>query len=94
MRTEAAKDNRTQQQTASGETPEPDGLHPVFPEPDLIDQAVTVPLYDIDNGIQLDDRLILGGEEFHIPEDGGTPEEELERHGHKLPHIPEKDNKG
>lgn len=64
----------------------------MFPEPDLLDQAVPVPLDNVDHRIELEVRKILCRHQIDRPEDRGPPEEKLQPHGNQLPHVAEEDD--
>ena len=87
MRPQFEKDDRPQDKNETGHDPEFEGPAGIFPEPDPGNEAVAVTLGDVIDGIELHQGLILFRHHFDIPENGGEPEAELEKHGHHLPHI-------
>ena len=63
-----------------------------LPEPDMIDEALPVPFYNVINRIQLDHVEIFHRENLGRPEYGGHPEEKLDDHADDLPHVLEEDD--
>ena len=86
------KEERPQDKNDAGDHPEFEGPVRIFPEPDPGNEAVSIPLGDVINRIELHQGLIFFRHHFDIPQNRGEPEAELEKHGHHLPHILDENN--
>ena len=64
----------------------------IFPEPFMVDHAVTVPFDNVDHGVEFDDPVVFLRHHFHRPEDWCQPEAKLYDHCDDLPDIPKKDD--
>ena len=93
MRPQPPENHRPEDKDAAGHGPEIEGEHVMaLPEPDLVDEALPIPLHQVIDRIELDQVRILSGKHLGRPEDRGDPEGELEHHGDQLPHVTEKDH--
>ena len=95
VRPEPPEDHCAGYEYASGDDPEVGGqLVMTLPEPDMVDEALPVPLDYVVDGVELDHVQILYREDLCRPEYRGHPEEELQHHVDYLPHVAEEDDDG
>ncbi len=64
----------------------------MLPEPYFLKDRASIPVHDIDQGIQLEECLhIIAGQHIDIPHDRRRPHTDLERYADHLLQIPDKD---
>ena len=88
VRPESPEHYCAEDKDAAGDGPEVGGKRIMpLPEPDMIDEALPVPLNYVVNRIELDHVEILDRQDLGRPEYRGHPEEKLDDHADDLPHI-------
>ena len=93
MGPQALEDDRADNQDGTGHQPVVGGQSVVLlPEPDMVNEALPVPLHKVVDRVELDHVEVLDGEYLGGPEDWGHPEEELDHHPHDLPHVAEEED--
>jgi hypothetical protein len=78
MRPQFFKGEDTQAAQNHGADPEIEGHCHILPEPFMINHAVSIPFYYINNRVQSDDPAILSRHPVYGPENRGQPEAELD----------------
>lgn len=59
----------------------------MLPEPDLVNEAVPVPLHEVVNRVQPDKPVVLRRDDVWVPENGGHVESDLEEHRYDLAEV-------
>ena len=59
----------------------------IFPEPFMINHAISIAIYDIDHRVELNDPVVFFRNQLHRPEDRRKPKTKLNKHSYKLTHI-------
>jgi len=95
MRPQPFEYDSADDEDGTGEQPVVEGQHVVpLPEPDMIDEALPVPLDNVVDRIELDHVEILHRQDLGRPENRRHPEEKLQDHADDLPHVAKEQNDG
>lgn len=94
MGAQPVEDNRSPDKDNGGDSPVVKRVNRVLPEPRLVDKTVSIPLDQVIDRIQLDEKMVSLGNHADPPKDRRQPKTELQAHGNDLPDILEKDNHG
>src|SRR5262245_36614932 len=78
-------------QNNAGKQPEYKGHAPVLPEQDIMYEALSLPLNDVEDRIELQQKVIGRGKHFEIPEDRSEIKTHLQDDGNKRTKVAKED---